>query len=117
MREWRVAALNYDGAFLGLKRIWVAPGEALAQIHLPKEAVAQAGSFEIHPGLLDACLQIAAWKRGADSETTPHLNTAWERVQLFGPPSGEHFWCHVTGMPDFGCGSRRSLQCGLPALQ
>ena len=75
-RALTAEGLEYGPAFQGLTEIWTAaaaPGEALAAVRLPAEVGEDAGSYLLHPALLDACLQaIAAARR---SQATPHGDT------------------------------------------
>ena len=53
------AGLEYGPAFHGLRGVWRRGEEAFAEIALPAERALEAGSFGLHPALLDAVLQAA----------------------------------------------------------
>jgi acyl transferase domain-containing protein/NADPH:quinone reductase-like Zn-dependent oxidoreductase/acyl carrier protein len=55
--------LSYGPAFQGVRAAWRRGGELFAEVALAPEQRDQAGSFELHPALLDAAMHTA----GADS--------------------------------------------------
>ncbi|HEV2129862.1 MAG TPA: polyketide synthase dehydratase domain-containing protein, partial [Longimicrobiaceae bacterium] len=65
--EFRVADLyerlaelgvDYGASFRGLREVWRRDGEALARVALPDETAREAGDYQLHPALLDACVQL-----------------------------------------------------------
>ncbi|MFI1851558.1 SDR family NAD(P)-dependent oxidoreductase [Streptomyces sp. NPDC020480] len=62
------AGYGYGTVFRGLRSVWRDGGDTLAEVVLPEEAADQAGSFGIHPALLDAAMQPVL--------LTGHLDTA-----------------------------------------
>jgi acyl transferase domain-containing protein/thioesterase domain-containing protein/NADP-dependent 3-hydroxy acid dehydrogenase YdfG len=82
--------LNYGPAFKGLRAIWRRGEEVFAEVALEQAEAAQAGSFGVHPALLDAALQ-AFLISGLDEEGTAdaRLPFAWGEVRLHstGPAS------------------------------
>ncbi len=80
----RVATLgyHYGPAFRGLTAAWRADGEVLAEVELPDVARHQAGSFAVHPALLDAALQAVAHLGAELAPGTVLLPFAWERVWM-----------------------------------
>ena len=57
---------GYGEAFRGLREAWVRGDEVFAEVALPDEAAGDAGSFGIHPALLDAALHGMALAAGGD---------------------------------------------------
>ncbi len=49
---------GYGPAFRGLQQIWRSEGEALGKMELPEALTAEAGSYFMHPALLDACIHL-----------------------------------------------------------
>lgn len=47
---------GWGPAFQGLHRVWRRDGEVFAEVSLPDDIAAQAGSFGLHPALLDSAL-------------------------------------------------------------
>jgi acyl transferase domain-containing protein/acyl-CoA synthetase (AMP-forming)/AMP-acid ligase II/acyl carrier protein len=80
--------LHYGAAFRGIQQIWRQPGEALAQVSLPSAAGATE-SYQIHPALLDACLQAfttAAFGIATEFEhTAPHVPISFQQIQMLRP--------------------------------
>jgi natural product biosynthesis luciferase-like monooxygenase protein len=50
--------IQLQSSFQGIKRLWRADGEALGQVCLPSLLEEDAALYQIHPALLDACLQV-----------------------------------------------------------
>ena len=50
--------LNYGASFQGIKQIWQGENQALGYIELPESLINQAKDYQLHPALLDACLQL-----------------------------------------------------------
>ena len=58
--EWmRGRGAEFGPGFRGVRRIYQGAGEALGEIELPEELRGDAGKYQMHPALLDACLQVA----------------------------------------------------------
>ncbi|HEY7146158.1 MAG TPA: beta-ketoacyl synthase N-terminal-like domain-containing protein, partial [Streptosporangiaceae bacterium] len=80
---------GYGPAFRGLRAAWRRGAEVFAEVTLPPDAAASAGSFGIHPALLDAALHAAGLSpdpadagqadRGTGGVRLPF---AWTRVSL-----------------------------------
>ena len=51
---------GYGQAFRGLRAAWRRGGDVFAEVALPQETAAEAGSFGVHPALLDAALHASA---------------------------------------------------------
>ncbi|MFC4565993.1 SDR family NAD(P)-dependent oxidoreductase, partial [Nocardiopsis mangrovi] len=73
---------GYGPAFQGLKRAWVRDGEVFAEIALDEREAAGAGSFGIHPALLDSALH-ASGVAGNGSGDGVELPFAWSGVELW----------------------------------
>ncbi|MEV5412750.1 SDR family NAD(P)-dependent oxidoreductase [Thermopolyspora sp. NPDC052614] len=54
------SGLEYGPAFQGVGELWRGRGEALARLDLPAGPAADRDPYQIHPALLDACLQALA---------------------------------------------------------
>ncbi|MFF4364442.1 type I polyketide synthase [Streptomyces sp. NPDC001604] len=73
----------YGPAFHGLKAAWRRDGDVFAEVALPEEVAAQAGSFGLHPVLLDAALHaglLAGLDEGEPDEV--RMPFAWTDVEL-----------------------------------
>ncbi|MDI1477096.1 type I polyketide synthase [Polyangium sp. y55x31] len=64
--------LVYGASFRGLQSVKIDQGEVVAHVRLPSALDAQASAYQVHPALLDACFQAAAWALDPSSsdETT-----------------------------------------------
>ncbi len=82
--------VEYGLAFRGVRRMWRRGGEIFAEVALGDEQRAQAGSYGVHPALLDAALHASALALlggGAsggpsDGADTVRLPFAWGGVRL-----------------------------------
>ncbi|MEU8385484.1 SDR family NAD(P)-dependent oxidoreductase, partial [Streptosporangium sp. NPDC048865] len=73
---------HYGPVFQGLRAAWRgAGGEVFAEIALPEQAASGAGSFGVHPALLDAALHGVAFA-GLDDAEGGRLPFSWEEVRL-----------------------------------
>jgi acyl transferase domain-containing protein/acyl carrier protein len=73
---------GYGPAFQGLRSVWRSEGEVFAEVGLPDE-VTGAESFGIHPALLDAALQAAAFA-GLEDAPGGRMPFSWAGVSLHG---------------------------------
>ena len=79
--------LEYGPAFQGIDKLWAGDGEALAWIVAPEEIAASIENYEVHPAMLDACLQtlICAIPRGDRNSTdgnTVYLPVEFRHVRI-----------------------------------
>ncbi|MEU6229194.1 SDR family NAD(P)-dependent oxidoreductase [Streptomyces sp. NPDC047042] len=72
---------RYGPAFRGLRRVWRSDGEIFAEVALPDDQRAAAGTFLLHPALLDAALH-ALLPGVAGPDRGPFLPFAWSGVTL-----------------------------------
>jgi myxalamid-type polyketide synthase MxaB len=93
------AQIELGASFRWLARLWQGQAEthgtpaALGQVIVP-EAVTDSSAYALHPGLLDACLQVAGMAQG-QTEQTPQLPFAIDTLQLYRPIVGESWWCYA----------------------
>jgi acyl transferase domain-containing protein/NADPH:quinone reductase-like Zn-dependent oxidoreductase/acyl carrier protein len=52
------AGYGYGPSFRGLRAAWQRGGEMFAEVALPSDAAEEAGSYRLHPALLDAALHL-----------------------------------------------------------
>ncbi|MCX2731061.1 SDR family NAD(P)-dependent oxidoreductase [Saccharopolyspora sp. NFXS83] len=74
------AGFGYGPAFQGLREVWRDGEDIVAEVALPPEH-APAGSFGLHPVLLDSALH-ATMVGGATEDGTVRLPFSWEGVSL-----------------------------------
>jgi NADP-dependent 3-hydroxy acid dehydrogenase YdfG len=80
---------QYGPAFRGLKAVWRRGADVFAEVALPPEAAAGAGSFGLHPALLDTALHAAVLAELGGDGGTPgtgsravRIPVAWTGVSL-----------------------------------
>ncbi|WP_345006134.1 SDR family NAD(P)-dependent oxidoreductase, partial [Streptosporangium album] len=81
--QFDAAGLYYGPMFQGLKAAWRGQdGEVFAEVALPERASSSAGSFGVHPALLDAALHAVAFTGVAEGEGG-RLPFSWSGVSLY----------------------------------
>ncbi|WP_326830207.1 SDR family NAD(P)-dependent oxidoreductase [Streptosporangium sp. NBC_01810] len=74
--------LVYGPVFQGLRAAWRgADGAVFAEVALPEQAQSDAGSFGVHPALLDAALHAVSFA-GLDAAAGTRLPFSWDEVCL-----------------------------------
>ncbi|SCG58789.1 type I polyketide synthase [Micromonospora halophytica] len=73
---------GYGPAFQGLRAVWRRGDEVFAEVALPEDLRAAAGSFGVHPALLDAALQAATAGATAQQPGEAVLAFAWNGFVL-----------------------------------
>ncbi len=96
-KKYESGGLEYGPNFRAIQSIRRAKGELLAEIHLPKEVQLPGGKHQIHPIILDNCLQATGvlHKFGA-GEQHIYLPVSFEEINVQAQ-HGDRVWCHVTG--------------------
>ncbi|OLP20418.1 hypothetical protein BST81_00790 [Leptolyngbya sp. 'hensonii'] len=56
--QFQQRGLDFGPQFQGVVRLWQREGQALGEIHLPAALTSELTSYQFHPALLDACLQV-----------------------------------------------------------
>ncbi|MER5556438.1 SDR family NAD(P)-dependent oxidoreductase [Streptomyces sp. NPDC002793] len=79
------AGFGYGPAFQGLTAAWQGEDEVFAEVALPESVAASAGSFTIHPALLDAALHALAFRPGARASARPKLPFSWSGIGVSRP--------------------------------
>ncbi|BBB02229.1 putative polyketide synthase [Actinacidiphila reveromycinica] len=84
--DWypRMAADGYDygPSFQGLRAGWRRGDEVFAEVALPEQAAGEAGSFGLHPALLDAALHLSGLVQEPGRPGEVRLPFAWTGVGL-----------------------------------
>ena len=84
--------------FQWLAALWQGDGEALATLRSPDAvtgAVGNISEYGLHPGLLDACFQVAGATIAADEGDEAKLPFAIRRLRLYQAVQGQTWWCHA----------------------
>ncbi|MGW3233843.1 beta-ketoacyl synthase N-terminal-like domain-containing protein, partial [Kitasatospora sp. NPDC001095] len=85
-----LAALGYEygPAFQGLEAVWRSGEDLYAEVRPAEEQSAEAGSFGLHPALLDAALHALGVDGSRAEEGVVRLPFAWSGVQLYARGAG-----------------------------
>jgi myxalamid-type polyketide synthase MxaE and MxaD len=81
------AGLEYGETFRGVQRGWRRAGEAFAELACVGDVAQADRAYRIHPGLLDAALQVIAAAMG-DQETGMFLPSGIEAIRVTRPGEG-----------------------------
>ena len=82
VRGLAAGGYGYGPAFRGLRAAWRRGQDIFAEVALPDDAAADAGSFGVHPALLDAALHAAGLAGAAAGSGEVWLPFAWTGVSL-----------------------------------
>ncbi|GAA2515918.1 hypothetical protein GCM10010434_073400 [Winogradskya humida] len=75
-------SLTYGPAFRGVREIWQRGTEVFAEVALPEGVAAEAGSYGLHPALMDAVLQASALLPQPDATIQPDATSGKGEVRL-----------------------------------
>jgi malonyl CoA-acyl carrier protein transacylase len=87
--------INYGSSFQGLEKLWSGSNQALAQIKLPEELIAETRGYQFHPALLDAALQVTFHALPETNSDKTYLPVGVEEFKIYGRP-GLSFWAHTS---------------------
>ncbi len=90
--------LYYGPTYRGVQEIWRRDGEALARLGRDGVVAAEEGRSQIHPGLLDACLQTLDAARDSATPGVTYLPVALRNLRLIGA-AGDELWAHARLLP------------------
>jgi amino acid adenylation domain-containing protein len=99
--------LQYGPSFQAVDRLWSGPGEALGLIRWPASFEHGPTDYEIHPSLLDACLQVLSGALPDRSGT--YLPRGVRQLRCYGPTQGP-LWSHVRVLEDNGNRASANIQ-------
>jgi acyl transferase domain-containing protein len=92
------AQIGFGPTLRWLEQLWCGvdthTGQSLARLRLPAAVTTMAG-YLIHPGLLDACFQVAGASRIATDKPQTFMTFAVGRVAIHRIAQGEEWWCHA----------------------
>ena len=82
-QEFRKRGIDYGPSFQAIERLWQHDGKALGEIRLPEVLIADAGDYQLHPVLLDACFQILAATLPEEGWDQPWVLVGLERLCVY----------------------------------
>ncbi len=86
--------IQYGPGFRAVQNIWSKGDESLGLISLPGSLQHDSDLYQIHPALLDACLQVLAATQINSSEYNLYIPTGCKLIRFFSKP-GKLIWSHV----------------------
>jgi acyl transferase domain-containing protein/NADPH:quinone reductase-like Zn-dependent oxidoreductase/acyl carrier protein len=90
----RQCSFHYGPTFRGIQHVWRRDGEAVALIRQHPAIEMETGRYNMHPSLLDACIQLAFVVMNEDDPQAPagmFLPNSVHRLQLFSPLPNQFF--------------------------
>ncbi|MEP5152677.1 type I polyketide synthase [Planktotalea sp.] len=84
--------LDYGPVFQGVRELHKGVGKGLARIELDTSCAAHADACEMHPAMLDACLQALSLAMPTPEEGSTYLPLGVDRLTLFGKAT-RVIWC------------------------
>jgi len=87
--------ISYGQSFQGVEHVWSKGDEALGSIRLPEPLMYNSDQFQIHPALLDGCLQIISATKRSSRDSHLYVPAGCERIRFFSQPNHQ-VWSHIT---------------------
>jgi acyl transferase domain-containing protein/NADPH:quinone reductase-like Zn-dependent oxidoreductase/NAD(P)-dependent dehydrogenase (short-subunit alcohol dehydrogenase family)/acyl carrier protein len=88
----------YGPGFNTIERLWQGPGQGLGSLRLSDEMAGQTRDYQLHPALLDGCLQVLGaallTEDNDGGEGRLYLPIEFGKLTQFGR-LGPQCWCHV----------------------
>ncbi len=90
------SGLGFGPGFVAIQRLWQGDQEAVAEIQLPHHLLAEQHAYQIHPALLDACIQpiIVTLADFANANPQAYLPVSVDSLHVYARP-GARLWAHV----------------------
>src|SRR5262249_41037810 len=89
-----IEGIEFGPSFQWIESLWSGPRETLARLRLP-EVLGNTEGYWLHPGLLDACFQVAGATLQAESAREVLLPFGVKSLEVSGPANGTNWWCHA----------------------
>lgn len=100
------SGIQLQGCFRGVETVWRRDGEALGQLRLPPELLADSGRYAYHPAFLDACFQVfgATLPQPAPGNANPvtYMPTGFDRLEMHSPALPPSIRSHAVQRPGAG---------------
>ncbi|NES18400.1 MAG: SDR family NAD(P)-dependent oxidoreductase [Symploca sp. SIO3E6] len=94
-QKCRQIGIDYGSSFQGIQKLWSGENQALAQIKLPQELIAQTTDYQFHPALLDAALQVIGHALPKTDSDKTYLPVGIEQFGVYGRP-GLSLWAYAS---------------------
>jgi acyl transferase domain-containing protein/NAD(P)-dependent dehydrogenase (short-subunit alcohol dehydrogenase family)/acyl carrier protein len=86
--------MDYGTCFQAIQQLWRQHSGALGLIQLPESMSTDAHHYQLHPVLLDACLQVVGAAIAPDQQSDAYLPMNVEQLHLYARPTTA-LWSHV----------------------
>jgi malonyl CoA-acyl carrier protein transacylase len=86
--------IDYGPSFLGLEQVWRHSQGTLGKVNLVEELAPEAGKYQLHPVLLDTCLNVLGEIPSDESQRNTYVPVGLDRLRVWGRP-GKSVWCHA----------------------
>ncbi|MFP2958445.1 type I polyketide synthase [Myxococcus sp. 1LA] len=96
--------VDFGPSFRLVKEMWKGQGEAVARLELSPSVAAEMTAHQLHPALLDACLQAINGAGLGDRRGETFVPVAVDTLRVHGRP-GRSLWSHARVKPGSGPGS------------
>ncbi|MBO3463553.1 type I polyketide synthase [Aetokthonos hydrillicola] len=93
-QECQQIGIDYGTSFQGMQKLWRGSNQAIAQIKLPQELVAEITDYQFHPALLDAALQVI-FHALPDEITQTYLPIGINQLKVYDRP-GLSLWSYAS---------------------
>ncbi len=90
--------LQYGPGFRVLQHVWSKDDESVGHISLPEVIQNEISIYQIHPALLDGCLQVLAAMVRGSFEHDLYLPTGCRSIRMLSQPERD-LWSHVSISP------------------
>jgi acyl transferase domain-containing protein/acyl carrier protein len=88
--------VQYGESFRGVSELWGGESEAIGRLSVPEGVAHEAGSYRIHPALLDAAFQVILGAQFADATPALYMPVEVEKVVLYSRPDpSQPIWSHA----------------------
>ena len=94
-QQYRKLGVDYGSSFQGIYELWSGENQALAQIKLPEELIAQTINYQFHPALLETALQIIPHAMPEVDSDKTYLTVGIEQFKVYGSP-GLSLYAHAS---------------------
>ena len=101
--------LDFGEGFRALRKLHVGEKQALGEVELAADLARDAGTYRMHPVLLDGCLQVLAAALAGESEELLYVPIGFGRYALHGQP-GTRCFSHVVVQAGGGESRRANIR-------
>ncbi|MDB4286019.1 SDR family NAD(P)-dependent oxidoreductase [bacterium] len=103
-QKLQLRGLKFGPNFRAIQHVWSKDNEALGRIILPESLQHDTDVYQIHPVLLDGCLQVLAATLSTSSEHDLYIPSGCKRIRFFSRPD-RVIWSHVSLQPRHDSGT------------